>query len=63
MKLVVERRWDTHLLSNYEKDKLIEDYVNRETAVVIKSVEDPDTVIQQEQQDVRSTEKVGLTAR
>jgi len=35
-KLSVEKRQETHFLSNEEKEKWIEDYVERETAVARK---------------------------
>jgi len=36
-----------HFLSNEEKEKWIEDYVDREPAVARKRVEDAETAIQQ----------------
>jgi len=57
------KRRDLHILSNVEKEKWIEEYVNQETAVAKKQVEDSETPIQQEQDDMRSADIVGLTAR
>jgi len=41
----------------------IEDYFERETTVARKRVEDTETAIQQEQEDMRKDENVGLTTR
>ena len=57
-KLEEGKRWDTHLLSNKDKEKWIEDYAERETAVARKRVEDADTSIKQKQNDMRNAEKV-----
>ena len=45
------------------KEKWIKDYVARETPVGRKHVEDAETAIKQEQQDIGSAECGGLTAR
>jgi len=50
-----------HFLSNEEKEKWIDDYVERETAVARLRVEDAETAIKQEQDDMRNAEKAGLT--
>jgi hypothetical protein len=47
-KLVAEKRRETHFLSNEEKDKWIEDYVEEETAAARKRVEDTEGAVQQE---------------
>jgi len=47
-KLSAEKRQETHVLSNEEKEKWIEDYVDRETAVARKQVQDAKTAIMQE---------------
>jgi len=60
-KFVAGNRRDTHLLSNKEKEKWIEDYVARETAVARKRVEDAETAIEQEQDVLRNAENAGLT--
>jgi len=44
-KLGAEKRQETHFLSNEEKEKLIEDYVERETAGARKRVEDTEAAI------------------
>jgi len=62
-KLAVEKQWETHLLRNNEKQKLIEHDVDRETAVATKRVEDAETSIQQVQEDMRNVEKARLTTR
>jgi len=61
-KLVAEKRWETHFLSNEKKEKWIEDYVERETAGVRKQVEEVKAVVQQEQDDMTHAEMVGLTS-
>ena len=54
---------EMHFLSNAEKDKWIEDDVERGTAVARRLVEDADTAIKQEQDDMGSLENAGLTTR
>jgi len=54
-KLVAGKQWESHLVSNDEKEKWIEDYVDRETAVARQRVEDAETAIKVEQEDVRIT--------
>ena len=45
-KLAAEKRRETHFLSNEEKEKWIEDYVERETAGARKRVEDAEAAVQ-----------------
>jgi len=48
MKLVAERKRETHIFSNEEKEQWIENYVERETVVAArKRVEDAETAIKQ----------------
>ena len=51
-KLPAETRRDRHSLSNEENQKWIMDYVDRETPVARQSVEDAETAIKQEQEDM-----------
>jgi hypothetical protein len=44
-KLAVETRRKTHFVSNEEKERWIEDFVERETTVARKRVQDTETVI------------------
>ena len=62
-KLAAEKRRETHFLSNEEREKWIEDYVERETAGARKRVEDAEAAVQQEQDDMVHTEIAGLTSR
>jgi hypothetical protein len=62
-KLVAEKRRETHMLSNEEKEPWIEDYVEGETAGARKRVEDAETAVQREQDDMSQAENVGLTNR
>jgi hypothetical protein len=62
-KLVVEKRRETHFLSNEEKEKWIEYYVERETTGARKGVEDQEAAVQQEQDDMTHAEIAGLTSR
>jgi len=62
-KLVAEKWRETHFLSNEEKQTWIEDYVERETAGARKRVEDAEAAVQQEQDDMKHAEIVGLTYR
>jgi len=47
-KLAAEKRQETHFLSNEEREKWIEDFVERETAVARKRVQDAETAIIQD---------------
>ena len=47
-KLAAEKRQETHFLSNDEKEKWIEDFVERETTVARKRVQDTETAIMQD---------------
>jgi len=60
-KCAAGQRLKTHFISNEEKEKWITDYVERETTVARKRVEDAVTAIKQKQDDMRNAEKVGLT--
>jgi len=62
-KLVAEKKRETHFLSNEEKEQWIEDYVERETVVARKRVEDAETAIKHRQEDMSNVEKAGLTTR
>jgi hypothetical protein len=55
-KVVVEKRCDTHFLSNEEKEKCSENYVESETAGARKRVEDEEAAVQQGQDDMRHAE-------
>jgi len=61
-KLAAENRQETHFLSNEEKEKWIEDYVERETAGARKRVEEAKAAVQQEQDDMTEAEITGLTS-
>jgi hypothetical protein len=62
-KLAAEKRRETHFLSNEEKEKWIEDYVERETAGARKRVEDAEAAVQQELDNMTHAEIVGMTSR
>ena len=62
-KLAAEKRRETHFLSNEEKAKWIEDYVERETAGARKQVEDAEAAVQQEQDNMKHAGIAGLTYR
>jgi len=62
-RLAAEKRQETHFLNNEEKEKWIEDYVQRETAVARKRVQDPETAIMQELKDMTTAESAGGTTR
>jgi len=61
-KLAAEKRRETHFLSNKEKEKWIEDYVERETAGARKRVEDAEAAVQQEQDGTTQAEIARLTS-
>ena len=60
-KLLAEKRQETHFLSKDEKEQWIKDYVERETAVARKQVQDPETAIMQELNGMTTAENVGAT--
>jgi len=62
-KLATEKKRETQLVSNEEKDQWIEDYVERETAVARKRVEDAETAIKQREEDMSNVEMAGLSTR
>jgi hypothetical protein len=62
-KLAAGKRRGTHFLSNEEKEKWIEDYVERETAGARKRVEDAEGAVQQEQEDMPHAEIAELMCR
>jgi len=62
-KLVAEKRPETHILSNEEKEKSIEDYVEKETTGARKRVEDAKVAIRQEQEATEEAQNAGVTAR
>jgi len=60
-KLATEKRRETHFFSNEEREKWIVDYVERETAVARKRVQDAETAMMQEQEHMENVEKGRLT--
>jgi len=62
-KLAAENQREMHFLTNEEKDKWIEDYMESETATARIWVEDAEAAVQQEQEDMKHAEIVGLTNR
>jgi hypothetical protein len=62
-RLAAEKRPETHILNNQDKEKWIEDYVERETAVARKRVLDAETATMQELKDMITAESAGGTAR
>jgi len=63
MVLAAKEWWETHILSNEEQAKWIEDYIERETAEARKRVEDPEAAGQQEQDNTRKAENARLMNR
>jgi hypothetical protein len=55
-KLAVEKQRETHILSKEEREKWIENYVERETAVASKRVQDAETAMMQEQEHMENVE-------
>jgi len=62
-KHAAEKRWEMHILSKEEKEKWIEDYVERESAGARKRVEDAEAAVQQEQEDMNDAQNARLTNR
>jgi len=56
-KLPAENIQETHCLNNEEKENCIEDYVDMETAVANKRVQDAETAIMQKQDHMNNVEK------
>jgi len=50
-----------HILGNEEQQKWIDDYVDRETTVARKQVQDAETAIMQKQEHMRNVEKAQST--
>jgi len=62
-RLAAEKQRETHFLSNEQKEKWIEEFVERVTAGARKRVEDAEAAVQQEQDNITHAEFVGLTSR
>ena len=60
-KLSVEKRWEIHFINNEETEKSLGDYMDRETAVARKRVQDAVTTIMQEQGHMRNVEQAQST--
>jgi len=60
-RLLAEKRKQTNFLSSEEQEQWIDDYVERQTAVARKRVEDAETAIKQVQEHIRKAENAGLT--
>ena len=60
---MAEKRRETHFSRNEEKEKWIEDYVERETAGARKRLEDAEAAVQQVEEDMKHAEIAGLTTR
>ena len=60
-KLLSENRQEMHFLSTNEKEKWIKDYVERQTAVARKRVEDAETAIMQELNNMTAAGNVRAT--
>jgi len=56
-----ETQREMHYSSDAEKAKWIDDYVDRETAVAEKRVQDAETAIMEEQEHIRNVEKAQST--
>jgi len=62
-KLAAEKQHETHFISNEEKEKWIEDYVQRETTGARKRVEDAEAAVQQQQDHMAHAEIAGVMFR
>jgi len=56
-KLAAEKRREMHFLTNEEREKWLEDYVDRETAVARERVQDAETAMMQELEHMENVEK------
>ena len=59
----MEKWRQMHFLSNEDKEKCMKDYMERETAVARKWVQDAETAIKQELNHMTTVENVGATTR
>jgi hypothetical protein len=55
--LVAEKRWETQVFSNDERENRIEVYLEQETAVATKQVQDAETVMMQDEEHTENVEK------
>jgi hypothetical protein len=55
--IAAEKQREMHFLSNKERETWIEDYVQRETAVARKRVQDAEKALMQEQEHIENVEK------
>lgn len=62
-KLSAVKRQETHLSGNNQKEKCIDDYVDRETALAKKRVQDTEIPIMEVQEDLRYAQMAGSTTR
>jgi len=62
-KHAAEKQQEMQFLSKADKEQWFDDYVERETAGARKRVDDAETAIKQEQEDMTNAENVGLTSR
>jgi len=60
-KLAAKKSPERHFLSNEDKEQLIEDYVERETAGARKRHDDVEAAVQQELEYTRTAQNGGLT--
>ena len=58
---MVDECGEVHSLNNEEKEKCLEHFIERETAVVRMWVEVAEIAIYQEQEEMGNADKVGLT--
>jgi hypothetical protein len=63
MYLAAGKRHQIHCLGNEEKEKWIEDYIQRETTGARQRVADAEEAIRQEQEDTKTDGDAGLTTR
>jgi hypothetical protein len=62
-KIAEEKRHETHCLSNEEKDKSIEDYIEKETSGARNRVEEAEAAVQQELDNMKHAEITRLMSR
>jgi len=61
--IAAEKRPETNISSHKEKEQSIEYYVDRETAVASKHVDNAEAAIGQGQEDMGTAENAGFTTR
>jgi len=61
MILAARKPWESHFIHNEQQEQWIDDFMHRETTVARQRVQDAETAMELEQDDMRNAENAGLT--